>query len=258
MDLGLKGRVALVTGAARGIGRKEAEAFAAEGSRVIINDLDPEAARIAAAEIGARFSVDTYSVGCDVTDEAAVGRMVDEGVERMGGLDILVNNAGIGGKDIGHRIVDMELGSWQRMVNSHMLSTFLCTRAAAAQMAKAGSGSIVNTSSQNYTGGGRSGVSNYAAAKGGVAAFTRTAAKELAPDGIRVNAIAPGYVETDLIRNYPEELLSVMRDQNPMRRLCQPKEVADVVAFLASERASFINGALIYIDGGKQDFYWGD
>lgn len=258
MDLGLKDRVALVTGSARGIGRKEAEALAAEGAKVIINDLDEAAAHATADEIAAEFAVETLASACDVTDEDGVERMVEDARARFGRLDILINNAGIGGKDIGHRIVDMKLESWSRMIDSHMKSTFLCTRAAARRMCESGWGRIVNTSSQNYTGGGRSGVSNYAAAKGGIAAFTRTAAKEFASFGITVNAIAPGYVETDLIRHYSEELLGVMRGQNPMRRLCQPTEVASVVAFLASEQASFVNGALVCIDGGKQDFSWGD
>lgn len=258
MELGLKERVALVTGAARGIGRKEAEAFAAEGANIAINDLNADAAQETAEEIAAHFGVSAIAAPCDVTDEDAVNAMFDEVAGRMGQIDILVNNAGIAGADVGHRIADMSLGNWERMVSSHMLSTFLCTRAAVKKMQAAGSGAIINTSSQNYTGGGRAGASNYAAAKGGVSAFTRTAAKELARDGIRVNAVAPGYVETDLIRNYPEKLLSVMRDQNPMRRLCQPEEVANAVVFLASDKASFINGALLCIDGGKRDFFWED
>lgn len=258
MNLGFEGRVALVTGAARGIGRKEAEGFAAEGANVAINDLNADAARETAMEIAAQFGVAAIAAPCDVTKEDAVNRMVDDVADRMGRIDVLVNNAGIAGADVGHRIIDMSLGNWERMVSSHMLSTFLCTRAVAKKMQAVGSGAIVNTSSQNYTGGGRSGASNYAAAKGGVSAFTRTAAKELARDGIRVNAVAPGYVETDLIRNYPEKLLAVMRDQNPMRRLCQPEEVANAVVFLASDKASFVNGALFCIDGGKRDFFWGD
>ena len=258
MDLGLNNRVALVTGSARGIGRMEAEVLAAEGATIAINDLDGDTARKTAKEISTKYSVETMAITCDVTNETEVQDMFERLSKHFGRLDILVNNAGIGGEDIGHKVIDMTVDNWNRLIESHMLSTFLCTRAAIPYMQKNKFGRIINTSSQNYTGGGRSGVSNYSTAKGGVAAFTRTVAKELGPDGITVNAIAPGYVETDLIRHYPEHLLEIMKTQNPVERLCQPKEVADVVAFLASERASFVNGALICIDGGKQDFYWDD
>ena len=258
MDLGLKGRVALVTGSAKGIGRMEAEALAKEGASIAINDLDGDAAAATAQEISKNYSVETITYTGDVTDEKIVPVMVEKVVKHFGKIDVLINNAGIAGADVGFKVIDMPIESWTRLINSHMLSTFLCTKAAAPYMQKNGYGRIINTSSQNYTGGGRPNVSNYSAAKGGVAAFTRTVAKELGSDGITVNAIAPGYVETDLILGYPEPVLQTMRDQNPIKRLCQPHEVADVVAFLASERASFVNGALICIDGGKQDFYWGD
>lgn len=258
MDLGLKDRVALVTGSAKGIGRMEAEALAKEGASIAINDLDGEAAAATAQDIGKKYSVETITFSGDVSDEKIVQMMVAKVVNHFGRIDVLVNNAGIAGSDVGFKVVDMPLKSWTRLINSHMLTTFLCTKAVAPFMQKKGYGRIINTSSQNYTGGGRPNVSNYSASKGGVAAFTRTVAKELGSDGITVNAIAPGYVETDLILGYPESVLKIMRDQNPIKRLCKPHEVANVVAFLASERASFVNGALICIDGGKRDFYWGD
>jgi len=256
MDLGLKGRVALVTGGARGIGRAEADALAQEGAVIAVADLNLDAAREAAASIRG-FGVDADAFAVDVSDEGQCGEVVAAVMQRFGRLDILVNNAGVGMPYMGKPVLETTAEMWDRMIAVHMRGTFLMTRAAARPMMAAGWGRIVNTSSMNYTGGGRPGVANYAAAKAGIAGFTRTTAKELGGSGITVNAIAPGYVETDLIRNYPERLKRVMIDQNPIGRLGRPEEVGAAVAFLCSTKAAFINGALIQIDGGKQDFHWG-
>lgn len=256
MDLGLRDRVALVTGAARGIGRAEAELLAQEGAVIAVNDLDAAAAREAAAALrDAGHRAEAFPG--DAADPQAVPEMVARIADRFGRLDILVNNAGAGGRHLGRHAEDMALDDWNAIVDSHLRGTFLCTQAAIGPMKAGGFGRIVNTSSMNFTGGGRPGVSNYAAAKAGILGFTRTVAKEIGPAGVTVNAIAPGYVETDLIAGFSEQQRQVIATQNPLGRFCRPQEVAATVAFLCSNQAAFINGALICIDGGKRDFHWG-
>lgn len=256
MDLGLRGRVALVTGAARGIGLAEAEALAAEGATIALNDVDEERSATSAARLRAS-GADCEPFAADVADEAGAEGLVRAVVHRFGRLDVLVNNAGIAGRHLGTPVLDLPTAAWDEMIHAHMRSTFLCSRAAAKVMAAAGFGRIVNTSSMNVTGGGRPGVAHYAAAKAGIAGFTRTMAKEVARSGITVNAIAPGYVQTELLESMGPEKRRVIVEQNPVGRFCQPEEVGALVAFLCSAQAAFMNGALVCLDGGRRDFYWG-
>lgn len=257
MDLGLKGKAALVTGAARGIGKAEAMALAAEGCAIAINDIDKEAAEATAAELRASGTRATVCIG-DVSEESGAEAVVREAHAGLGQLDILVNNAGAGGRYLGRNAEEMSIDDWDIIVRTHLRSTFLCSKFAAPFMRQRGFGRIVNTSSMNVTGGGRPGVTNYSAAKAGVIGFTRTLAKEVGSAGITVNAIAPGYVETALIAGFSAEKRAVIAGQNPLGRFCQPEEVGALIAFLCSTQAAFINGALICMDGGKRDFFWGD
>lgn len=257
MDLGLKGKAALVTGAARGIGKAEALALAAEGCAIAINDIDRDAAEATAAELRASGTRAVVCIG-DVSEEAGAEAVVREAHAGLGHLDILVNNAGAGGRYLGRNAEDMSIDDWDIIVRTHLRSTFLCSKFAAPLMRENGFGRIVNTSSMNVTGGGRPGVTNYSAAKAGVIGFTRTLAKEVGSAGITVNAIAPGYVETALIAGFSPEKRAVIAGQNPLGRFCQPEEVGALIAFLCSTQAAFINGALICMDGGKRDFFWGD
>ncbi|GJE03108.1 SDR family NAD(P)-dependent oxidoreductase [Methylobacterium isbiliense] len=255
MNLDLDGRVALLTGAARGIGLAEAEALAAEGCRIVVSDRDAEAAAEAAARL-AEAGHPAWSLGCDVTDEAAVAAMLEAVAAREGRLDILVNNAGVAGTLVGHAVEAMSLDHWDRMVRIHMHGTFLCTRAAIPLMRAAGFGRIVNTSSMNVAGGGRPGNANYTAAKAGIAGFTRVVAKEVGRAGLTCNCVAPGYVETDLIQTFSADMRERITAQNPIGRFCKPEEVAALVAFLCSRQAAFINGAMINLDGGRREFVW--
>lgn len=257
MDLGLKGKAALVTGAARGIGKAEALALAAEGCSIAINDIDRDAAEATAAELRAKGTTAVIAVG-DVSEEAGADTVVREARRGLGRLDILVNNAGAGGRHLGAHAENMSLDDWDIIVRTHLRSTFLCSKYAVPLMREGGFGRIVNTSSMNVTGGGRPGVTNYSAAKAGVIGFTRTLAKEVGSAGITVNAIAPGYVETALIAGFSAEKRAIIAGQNPLGRFCQPDEVGALIAFLCSNQAAFINGALICMDGGKRDFFWGD
>ena len=207
MDFGLKDKIALVTGAARGIGFAEARVLAAEGAHVAIVDLDPAAGKAAAAALLAMGAQAEAYVG-DAANEADVARITEAIRQRFGRLDILVNNAGIGVKPA-YTTENMPVEAWDRMVHVHMRSSFLWSRAAIPLMTRNGFGRIVNTSSMNFTGGGRPGVSHYAATKAGIAGFTRTLAKEVGPQGITANAIAPGYVETELIAGFTPEMRQI-------------------------------------------------
>ena len=256
MDLGIEGRVAVITGGARGIGFAEAEALGAEGAVIAINDIDSVAAMDAAAILRAR-GIQASAFPADAADEAEVAEAMRKIAAKFGKIAILVNNAGIGGKP-DYSAHEMPVEVWDSMQRVHVRSTFLWSRAAIPLMRLGGYGRIVNTSSMNYTGGGRPGASHYVAAKASIAGFTRVLAKEVGPDGITVNAIAPGYVATELIGGFSSPMLAVIREQNPTRRLCEPNEIGALVAYLASRQAGFINGEIVCIDGGRREFYWGN
>lgn len=256
MEMHLNGSVALITGGARGIGLAEAEALAAEGVSIAVNDIDGEAAAAAVEKLKG-LGVDAAAFVCDVADEDSVKANVLKVSQRFGRLDILVNNAGIGVRP-GFAVADMPVEAWDLMQHVHVRSTFLWSRAAIPLMCAGGYGRIINTSSVNYTGGGRPGASHYVAAKAAIAGFTRVLAKEVASSGITVNAIAPGYVATALIAGFSEDMLAIVRDQNPTRRLCAPEEIGALVTFLSSRHAGFINGEIVCIDGGRREYYWGD
>lgn len=255
MDLGLAGRVAIITGGASGIGYEHARVLGGEGAHVFINDIDAQAAAQAAAALRERGVRVSHRAG-DAADQAVVRGCVAQVLDEFGRLDILVNNAGIGVKPA-TPVQELSLEAWQRMLHVHLDSSFLWSREVVPAMRVRGFGRIVNTSSMNFTGGGRAGVAHYSAAKAGIVGLTQTMAKEVGPHGITVNAIAPGYVETELIAQFSDDMLQRLRRQNPMGRLCRPTEVASLVAYLCSEQAGFINGELLCMDGGRRDFYWG-
>jgi 3-oxoacyl-[acyl-carrier protein] reductase len=257
MDLDLTGKVALVTGAGRGIGKAEATALVKEGVKVAINDIDAELAEKAVAEIR-EIGGEARDFAADVSDEAAVENMVGEVKGHFGGIDILVNNAGAGARYWGKTVDELPVESWDMIINTHLRSTYLCSKCVLPIMKTNKYGRVVNTSSMNAVGGGRPGAANYTAAKAGIAGFTRNMAKEMGPFGITVNAIAPGYVHTELIASYSEQTKKIITEQNPVGRFCTLEEVGALVAFLCSRQAAFINGAVISMDGGRQDFYWGE
>lgn len=255
MNFGLTDRVALITGGARGIGLAHARLLGSEGATVVINDIDHASASAAVAALQ-REGVRALAVPGDATDESVVRRAIQQVLTTCGRLDILVNNAGIGVKPAS-LVEDMPLAAWTAMLHAHLDSSFLWSREVVAPMKAGGFGRIVNTSSMNFTGGGRPGVAHYAAAKAGIVGLTQTMAKEVAGHGITVNAIAPGYVATELISQFSADMLQRLRTQNPIGRLCEPEEVAALVTYLCSTQAAFINGECICIDGGRRDFHWG-
>jgi 3-oxoacyl-[acyl-carrier protein] reductase len=243
--LSLEGRVALVTGAARGIGAATALALAEAGARVALVDRDAEGIDRTADAIG-RAGSDALAIPADVTDAPAIERAVDAVMAEWGRLDVLVNNAGI--------VRDATLGKvsdddWTATLDVNLRGTMIGTRAALRPMRAAGSGRILSATSVvarmgNY------GQTAYAASKAGIIGLTRAWARELGPLGITANAVAPGFIDTEMARGVPEKVLSTLLQRTAARRLGRPEEVAAVYVFLASDLASFINGAVVGVDGG--------
>jgi 3-oxoacyl-[acyl-carrier protein] reductase len=223
---------------------------------VAINDIDAEHAQETADQINA-MGGKAKAFAADVSDANAVESMVGNVYTEFGSIDILVNNAGAGAKYWGRPVDELSVESWDIIINTHLRSTFLCSKYVAPLMKKKMFGRIVNTSSMNALGGGPPGASNYTAAKAAIIGLSRNMSKEIGPFGVTVNAIAPGYVHTDMVDSYPEERKMIMASQNPVGRLCLLEEVAALVAFLCSRQAAFINGAVFSMDGGRQDFFWG-
>jgi 3-oxoacyl-[acyl-carrier protein] reductase len=255
MDLGLKDRVAVVTGASRGIGRAEAEALAAEGAAVVVaasKSMD-DADRVVRGllEKGSR----AMAVQADVSQSADVQRLVEATLKTFGRVDILVNNAGTVRPDLNKPLIDMPEELWDFMVANHLRSAFLCIKYAAPHMVKQGWGRIINTSSIHGRVGGRPSLSHYGAAKAGVIALTMTAARELGPKGITANVISPGFIGTETLRKVlAPPVMEKLQQQIPLGRLGEPAEVGRVVAFLASEAASYLNGVIVDMTGGRLEF----
>lgn len=246
-----EGRVALVTGAARGIGAATAARFASEGASVVIADLDEAQAAESAKQIDASGE-HVLAVGCNVSESSQVQQMVDRTLERFGRLDILVNNAGITRDNL---LFKMGEEDWDAVIGVHLRGAFLCARAAQKPMVEQKYGRIVSLSSVSALG--NRGQVNYSAAKAGLQGLTRTLAVELGPFGITANAVAPGFIDTEMTRATaarlgltPEQLQAGAAAEIPLRRVGQPSEVASVIAFLASDDASFVSGQTIYIAGG--------
>ena len=239
-------KVVLVTGASKGIGRATANRFALEGAQVVINynrsEEDALDLQSAIKDTGGSASICRASVD----NEEEVLAMFSQIRREFGRLDVLVNNAGI--TDDGY-VATMSLNKWERPLRVNLTGAFLCTRSALSFMAPQGSGVVVIVSSVSGLIG-LEGQANYAAAKGGLIAFTKSVAKEAARYGIRVNAVVPGFIETDMLRALPAQFLDGVQNNTQLKRIGQPDEIAGIVLFMASEEASYVTGQMLVADGG--------
>lgn len=243
----LAGKVALVTGAASGIGRATALLMAAEGAQVVTADIDADGAAATAGVI-AQQGGEALAVTADVTDDAQVAAMVAATLARFGRLDCAFNNAGVAPREAAP-LAAIEPAEWQRVIAANLTSVFLCLRHEIPAMIAGGGGAIVNTASIA----GRIALASagaYVAAKHGVIGLTRNAALDHARDGIRVNAVCPGFVDTPLASRGIERRRAAILARVPMARIGEPAEIAQLVVWLCSERASFVNGADVAADGG--------
>ncbi|MFZ5587013.1 MAG: 3-oxoacyl-[acyl-carrier-protein] reductase [Thermodesulfobacteriota bacterium] len=240
-------RVILVTGGSRGIGRAICLALARPGDVVAFNHYDPdESAADQTLALLAQRGATALGKKFDVSDPDQVNGFVNALVAEHGRLDVLVNNAGI---TMDTLLVRMSLEQWERVLKVNLTGAFVCTQAAAKVMMKQKSGAIVNLASV-VAAIGNIGQANYSASKAGVVALTKTAAKELAARGVRVNCVAPGFIETDMTKAIPEKAAEMMRAMIPLGRTGQPEDVADVVAFLCSDAARYLTGQVLHVGGG--------
>jgi NAD(P)-dependent dehydrogenase (short-subunit alcohol dehydrogenase family) len=242
-------RIAVVTGGAKGIGWATVQALAATGATPVLFDHDEKAIAVAKASLTAQ-GIDHLVEHVDITKEQEVEAAFDSVMARHGRVDVLVNNAGIA---LRHPTVEMPVTHWQAVIDVNLTAVFLCSRAAARRMIPAGGGAIVNVSSiMGLSGGGLYPNVSYQSTKGAIVNMTRALAVEWATAGIRVNAVAPTWVRTELTRGLfsNEELLNRVLDMTPMRCLAEPADVADAILFLASDKARMITGHTLPVDGG--------
>ncbi|WPC39949.1 3-oxoacyl-[acyl-carrier-protein] reductase [Clostridium sp. JS66] len=246
IDLGLTDKVALVTGGTRGLGRAIAEKLAAEKVKIVVTGTNEERAKQAANEISLAYDVEALGLKHDVSSEESTKEVVKAIIARFKRIDILVNNAGVTSDGI---MMTMKKENWDKVISTNLTGAFNCTKFVSKQMLRQKSGSIVNMASVvGITG--NVGQANYAASKAGLIGFTKTTARELADRGIKVNAVAPGYIATDMTASLPEKVTEEMLSKIPMKAYGRPEAVASAVLFLVSNMSEYITGQVINVDGG--------
>lgn len=241
----LKDQIALITGSARGIGKEVALTFAKEGAKVIISDINGDSASKTCEEF-IQQGFEAAGFACDVTNTDSVSQMVDKILDKYGRIDILVNNAGITRDNLLLRMSEQE---WDSVLNTNLKGTFICTKIVSKFMLKAKKGKVVNIASIIGVRG-NAGQANYAASKGGVIAFTKSVAREFSSRNITANAVAPGFIQSDMTEKLTDKAREEIFKQIPLGKLGTPKDVANVCLFLASSDADYITGQTIIVDGG--------
>jgi 3-oxoacyl-[acyl-carrier protein] reductase len=247
VDLNLKGKVALVTGSGRGIGAAMVRAYAAEGARVVVNDINADNAAAVARSLAGEGH-DAIGLACDVTDADSVARLAQQVEQAFGGVDILVNNAAWT-KDV--YLTRMDPALWDQTMDVILKGTFNCSQAFLPKMMERRWGRVINISSRSLFG--NPGQTSYSAAKAGIIGFTRALALEQGKFGITVNAIAPGFIMTEGMKSLPkfEELREVAVARNPVGFLGEPQDIANAALFLSSDAARYISGTTLYVTGGR-------
>lgn len=240
----LKDKVAIVTGAGRGIGKGIALKLAQEGAKVVVSDIDIDLANGVADEI-VKTGGNAVAVKTNIGSREDIENMFNFVMDKFGTLDIMVNNAGINRDGMLHKL---SMEQWDIVINVNLTGTFLCTQMAAKIMREKEYGRIINIASASWLG--NIGQANYAASKAGVVGLTKTAARELAKKNVTANAICPGFIDTDMTRGVPEKVWNIMISKIPAGRAGKPEDVANLVAFLASDEASYITGEVINVGGG--------
>ena len=244
--MSLEGKVAIVTGASRGIGREIALTFAKAGAKLSICATNQERLEQVASEISSETGTRPLAVSCDVRDSKQVAELVKKTLDSHSRIDILVNNAGVTRDQL---LAMMSEDDWDTVLSTNLKSVFLLSKAVIKPMIRQRSGRIINMSSIIGIIG-NAGQTNYAASKAGIIAFTKSTAKEVGKRNITVNAIAPGFIQTDMTGKLDENVIGEMKKQIPLGKLGEPKDVAQVALFLASDQASYITGQVIRVDGG--------
>jgi len=242
----LKDKVAIVTGGGRGIGEFTAKRFSQEGAKVVVVDLNEEDVNRVVSEITAAGG-QAIGATVDVTNRAMVDEMVKTTVDTYGKIDILINNAGI---TADNTLLKMTEAEWDRVLNVNLKGVFHCGQAAAAVMVEKGNGGVILNASSVVGIYGNFGQTNYAATKWGVIGMTKSWAKELGRKGIRVNAVAPGFIITPMTEKMPEKVLEMMKDKSPLKSLGYADDIANAYLYLASDEARFVTGTVLSVDGG--------
>ncbi|HWQ95808.1 MAG TPA: 3-oxoacyl-ACP reductase FabG [Candidatus Methylomirabilis sp.] len=240
----LENKVVIITGAGSGIGKETALLFAEEGAKVVVADVNEKAGEGTVAQI--KKNGEGFFVKLDVSNREQSKHMVKSTLEKYGRIDILINNAGIVQDAFLSKMTEEQ---WDKVININLKGVFNCAQAVVEVMMNQGNGVIINTSSIVGLNG-NVGQVNYAATKAGLIGMTKTLAKELGKKGIRVNAVAPGFIATPMTSNVPEKILEMMKEKTPLRRLGEAKDVAYAYLYLASDEANFVNGAVLCVDGG--------
>ena len=246
MDVNLKNKTAVITGSSRGIGKKIAETLANEGVNVVITATNLDTASKIAEEIKSSYNVETLGLEHDAKSSESCKDVIAKTIEKFGSIDILVNNAGIT-KDM--LVIQMDDNAWNDVLSTNLSGAFYTSREAAKNMLRARKGKIINISSVIGKMG-NAGQVNYAAAKAGLIGITKSMAKEFAPRNICVNAIAPGFIQTDMTDALPEDTVKGIMSITPLKKLGTPEDVANLVLFLASDMSNYITGEVIAVDGG--------